>query len=238
MCAFLCSLRPYSLSHKDFYVIRIILYYISAFYINEYISIWIMYLAKIQLIHPYYIHIHIHMCVCVCLTAYTHTFYATYTKHLFVLCMPCWAVCFVLLLHRRSFLFCFDFFRTFFLHIFCFMLCVFCVRVCLQSKQMLLIFNRLHNFLFFFFRSSIYWCKITVYYFDSIDTYILYMYLLCSKGKLYAHTQARTNIEAFYWCSHFIFIETLSQHKCKMSDLSKWICNDAIIPINNKKRID
>lgn len=124
-------------SHKDFFLCNsYYIVYISAFYINdEYISIWIMYLAKIELTYS--------ICVLNCLCNIHKTF-------IHVVCMFCFIVTPSFISISFTVLFSFT---HFFKHIFCLYLCVFCVHVCLQSKQMP--FNRLHKVRYIILISSI-----------------------------------------------------------------------------------
>lgn len=130
-------------------------------------------------------------------------------------------------------------FTHFFLHIFCFMLCVFCVRVCLQSKQMLLIFNRLHNSLFpsipltFTLSPSLQYIDAqerSIILIPSIHTCIYYI-----QSENCMHTRKHVQM-----LKHFIDVSTLFLSKHYHNTSVKWvICQNglvtiAIIPINNK----
>lgn len=142
----------------------------------------------------------------VCLTAYTYTFYATYTKHLFVLCM----FCFVLLLHRRSFLFCFDSFRTLFAHFLFYVMRVLCT--CLFTKQTNAAHFQLATQFLLFFPNILMQNNCVLFWFHR------YMYFYFT-GKLYSRTHA-SNVQIL---KLYIDVSTLFLWKHYHSTSVKWV---------------
>lgn len=133
-----------------------------------------------------------------------------------------------LLLHRRlfRFYFCFCFLShiAFFAHfsVFIFViyvLCV-CVRVCLQSKQTPLIFNRLNNFQYISIDTHKIYEYVTLFWFHRYIRIIIY-YL--RENCMHTRKQARTTAEYYIGVSISFYRRSINsiitQYKCKMSDL-------------------